>query len=160
MIDYRLWHPICLAIILGMLGISAYCLILLAPYDDAWSAEAVTFMTGDAMAMVLCLILFASIYMDKKIGLDMLFFMCLLSLEFILLLTEFQRMYVETYDPSSYIVWLSYLIGNSLFPVLVKISQGIQHADPEYLLHLQDQLRYKVSFRLLFLLSKNKYNNN
>ena len=109
MIDYRLWHPICLAIILGMLGISAYCLILLAPYDDAWSGEAVTFMTGDAMAMVLCLILFASIYMDKKIGLDMLFFMCLLSLEFILLLTEFQRMYVETYDPSSQVVWVNHL---------------------------------------------------
>ncbi len=119
MIDYRLWHPICLAIILGMLGISAYCLILLAPYDDAWSGEAVTFMTGDAIAMALCLILFASIYMDKKIGLDMLFFMCLLSLEFILLLTEFQRMYVETYDPSSQVVWISYLIGNSLFPVLI-----------------------------------------
>lgn len=121
MIDYRVWHPICLAIIIGMFCITGFCLMLLAPYDSSWGPEAVSFMTCDAMAMVLCLILFGSIYMDKKVGLDMLFFMCLISLEFVLLLSEFQRLYIETYDPSSHLVWVSYLIGNSIFPVLIWI---------------------------------------
>ena len=115
----RLWHAICLLIIAGMFVITLVSAAIIMPYDNSWDRQAIILLTGHIIGMILCLILFASVYFDKKISLDMLFFMCLISIEFLLLQIEFQRYYIQCTDPSSGLIWFAYLLGNSVFPVLV-----------------------------------------
>ena len=119
MIGRRLWTAICVLIIVGMVFEVLMCTSMLFQFDPSWMASRTSMMTLMLCGMLLCTVLFASVYFDKNISKNNFFFMCMISLEYLLLLNEFIRMYTLEAHPEYDIAELSYLLGNMILPLMV-----------------------------------------
>lgn len=117
--DY--WNPICIAISVGMAAIIialSYPLFFLLDSD---MPRATTFIACHYAGMVLCLILFVSVLLDRRISDATYFFMCLISFEFLSLMLEFLFWHVNTYRHSDLVLSIIYYSEDMMFPIILYV---------------------------------------
>lgn len=115
----KYWDPICLTIIIGMAAIVLLSTFAVFDVETVKSVKANMYMAGLFSGMVVYLILFTSVYFDKRISDATYYFMCLISFGFLCLLTDFVYWHNVEQDLNDLFFRIFYILDNLAVPFLL-----------------------------------------
>lgn len=115
----RYWNPICVVIMICM----SFTVVALTPmvfgHSDDRTALATICMSSMLTGLLVCDIMFCSVYLDRRISKATFYFMCLISMEFIGLVVEICYWQVREVDFNGPLLNIVYHLEHLILPPLI-----------------------------------------